>query len=43
MTIDERIAYAERRLNEAIENDSIHDIVYWRGYRDGLKAVKTDG
>ena len=41
MTIDERIKYAEQKLDEACQNDG--DIRYWVGYIDGLKAVKRDG
>lgn len=41
MTISERIAYAEGRLDEAIKNNSTEDILYWRGYKQGLVAHKT--
>ena len=43
MSIDERIKYAEAKRDEAFSNGSINDIVYWKGYIDGLKAVKIDG
>ena len=38
MTINERIAYAEGRRDEAIKNDSTEDIIYWQGYVQGLIA-----
>lgn len=41
MTLNERIAYAEGRLDEAIKNKSNEDILYWRGYKQGLVAHKT--
>lgn len=43
MTIEERIAYAEAKRDEAIENGEQRDILYWKGYIDALKAVKRDG
>ena len=41
MTLSERIAYAEGRLDEAIKNNSPEDVLYWRGYKQGLVAHKT--
>jgi hypothetical protein len=38
MTLDERIKYAEQKLDEACQNDG--DIRYWVGYIDGLRAAK---
>lgn len=39
--MNELIEYAERRLDEAIRNDEDNDtITYWRGYLDGLRAVR---
>lgn len=41
MTIDERIEYAEERFDECIRNnEEDYTRCYWRGYIDGLKAVK---
>ena len=42
MTLNERIAYAEGRLDEAIKNNSTEDILYWRGYKQGLVAHKAE-
>lgn len=43
MTNKERLAYAEKKLAEAIENGTAEDIVYWRGYRDGTqRAVEKE-
>lgn len=43
MSIDERIKYAEGRRDEAVGNGSINDVLYWKGYVDGLKSVKENG
>lgn len=43
MSIEERIEYAEAKRDEAISSGTLHDIVFWNGYLDGLKAVKRDG
>lgn len=41
MTIDERIKYAEEKLDECIRNnEEDHVWSYWRGYIDGLKGAK---
>lgn len=43
MTNKERLAYAEKRLDEAIRNGTVYDQTYWRGYRDGVKrAVENE-
>ena len=43
MTNKERLAYAEKRLEEVIRNGTDADIHYWRGYRDGVKrAVENE-
>ena len=42
MTLNERIAYAEGRRDEAIKNDSETDIVFWNGYVAGLGAYSRD-
>lgn len=42
MSIDERIAYAAGRRDEAVENGGGYDVVYWNGYLDGLNAIKRD-
>lgn len=36
MTNKERLAYAEKKLAEAIENGTDAEIHYWRGYRDAV-------
>lgn len=36
MSNKERLAYAEKRLDEAIRNGTNEDIHYWRGYRDAV-------
>ena len=40
MSIEELIKHAEDKRDEAFSNGSLHDIVYWNGYIDGLKAVQ---
>jgi hypothetical protein len=42
MTVEERIKYAERRLDEAARNDDTDGVGYWRGYIDGIKAIRRD-
>ena len=43
MTNQERLAYAEKKLDEAIQNGTVYDQTYWRGYRDGVKrAVENE-
>ena len=46
MTIEElievRLAYAEKRRDDAFLNGTVQDAVYWRGYIDGIKAVQRD-
>ena len=39
MTNKERLAYAEKKLDEAIKNGTDADIHYWRGYRDAVTVV----
>lgn len=39
MTHQERLAYAEKKLDEAIRNGTQEDIHYWRGYRDAMQRV----
>lgn len=39
MTNQERLAYAEKRLDEAIQNGTVYDQTYWRGYRDGVQRA----
>lgn len=39
MTNKERLAYAEKRLDEAIRNDNNHDILHWIGYREAMQRV----
>lgn len=41
MTIEERVAYALSKVNEAIENDEDAEVInYWHGYYAGLEAAK---
>lgn len=41
MTIDERIKYAEKKLDRCIRNNEDDcTLSYWRGYIDGLKGAK---
>jgi hypothetical protein len=42
MTLNERIAYAEGRRDEAIKNGSDADISFWRGYIQGLQSHRND-
>lgn len=43
MTNQERLVYAENKLDEAIRNRQTEDILYWRGYRDGVqRAVEKE-
>lgn len=43
MTNQERLDYAEKKLDEAIRNGTVYDQTYWRGYRDGVKrAVENE-
>lgn len=42
MTLQERLEYAERRLDEEIRNGESSDISYWKGYRDALKRIMED-
>lgn len=43
MNNKERLEYAEKKLNEAIQNGTDADIIYWRGYRDGVqRAVEKE-
>lgn len=39
MTNKERLAYAEKKLDEAIQNGTVYEQTYWRGYRDGVKRA----
>lgn len=39
MTNKERLAYAEKKLDQAIQNGTVYDQTYWRGYRDGVKRA----
>lgn len=41
MSLEERIAYAEQRVEELLHNepDNTAGIRYWIGYIDALKAV----
>lgn len=41
----ERIAYAEKRLDDAVSNGTTNDIIYWNGYLNGLRTlqIKTEG
>lgn len=44
MTNKERLAYAEKKLDEMIKFGTDADIEYWRGYRDGVqRAVEKEG
>lgn len=42
MTLNERIKYAEGRRDQAIENDKAEDILFWRGYIQGLVSHLGD-
>lgn len=42
MTLNERIKYAEGRRDQAIENDEAEDILFWRGYIQGLVSHLGD-
>jgi hypothetical protein len=42
MTIDERIAYAKQKRDEAFRAGSVQGIVYWDGYIAALKAVRDE-
>lgn len=39
MTVQERLEYAERRLQEEAKNGDSCDINYWRGYYDAVKRI----
>ena len=40
--MDNLIQYAERRMIESVEADKDMDILYWRAYLDGAKAMKKE-
>ena len=40
--MQDRLEYAERRLEEEIKNGEMCDIQYWRGYRDAAKALTRE-
>lgn len=40
--MQDRLEYAERRLEEEIKNGEMHDIQYWRGYRDAVKQMMEE-
>ncbi len=42
MSIEERLKYAEAKLEEVISNGTIAEVTYWNGYIDGIRAVKRD-
>lgn len=43
MTNLERLAYSEKKLDEAIKNGTDADIHYWRGYRDAVSRCVERG
>ena len=43
MTNKERLAYADKKLDEAIRNGTDADIHYWRGYRDAVSRCIVSG
>lgn len=42
MTIQERLEYAEQRLQEEAKNGDSCDINYWRGYYDAVKRIADE-
>ena len=38
--IENRLAFAEKSLDDAIRNECPSDTNYWRGYRDALNGIK---
>lgn len=40
--MQDRLEYAERRLEEEIKNGEMYDIQYWRGYRDAVKRMMEE-
>lgn len=42
MTLEERIKYATQKRDEALSYSTTHDLVYWHGYLDALRAVRRD-
>lgn len=42
MTVQERLKYAQEKLNEAIENADMEIFKYWCGYRGALKRVMEE-
>lgn len=40
--MDDRLRYASKRLEEALDNCLEHDVTYWQGYRDGVLGMLRD-
>lgn len=40
-TIDSRLAYADRKVTESVENNyPVAEVRYWVGQRDALRGIK---
>lgn len=40
--IEHKIVGSEDKVDESIKNNEHNDTIYWKGYRDGIKAVLRD-
>ena len=40
--MEDRLKYAKDKLEEACRGDNLNDILYWRGYVDGVAAMVRD-
>ena len=40
--MEDRLEYAKARLEEACRGNNLNDILYWRGYVDGVAAMVRD-
>ena len=38
MSNGDQMKYAEEKWREAVRKNEFYDVMYWRGYIDGLKA-----